>query len=158
MEYCIQMLWCGVIYTPRFMQIDADVQAILSFRLWNSRGCNVGVTDGGGGDFMNCWDRFRCQDTHTKFHKDWFRCSDVNSMSQMHLQRARWFLKTTSIFPKYGKSAKCSSFLTGSAILLRWKDQQLNAALCGKKSVYFFIPVWLETQIHSTAKWVFLVC
>jgi hypothetical protein len=39
------MFSCGLIYTPSFMKIDADVQTILRFRLRNLKGCNVGVTD-----------------------------------------------------------------------------------------------------------------
>jgi uncharacterized protein YraI len=36
----------GMIYLPRFMKIGTGVQATLRFCLRNSRGCNVGITDG----------------------------------------------------------------------------------------------------------------
>jgi hypothetical protein len=35
-----------MIYIPSFMKTGEGVQAILRFCLGNSRGCNVGVTDG----------------------------------------------------------------------------------------------------------------
>jgi hypothetical protein len=34
------------IYTPSFIKIDTDVQAILRFCLRNLRGCNVVIIDG----------------------------------------------------------------------------------------------------------------
>jgi hypothetical protein len=44
------------------MKTGTGVQACLR----NARGCNAGITDG-----------FLCHDTHTKFHKDWFRYSKI---------------------------------------------------------------------------------
>jgi hypothetical protein len=44
--YTVEMASRGVIYLSSFMQIGAGVQAILRFSLSNSKGCNVGITDG----------------------------------------------------------------------------------------------------------------
>jgi hypothetical protein len=41
-----EMTLCGMIYIPSITNIGTGVQAILSFRLSNLRGCNVGITDG----------------------------------------------------------------------------------------------------------------
>jgi hypothetical protein len=47
MEHGIEIVSCGMIHIPSFMNIDAGVQAILKFSLRNLRGCNVGITDRG---------------------------------------------------------------------------------------------------------------
>jgi hypothetical protein len=46
MKYAVEMASCGMIYLPSFMKIGTGVQTILRFFLRNSRGCNVGITDG----------------------------------------------------------------------------------------------------------------
>jgi hypothetical protein len=46
MKYSFEMASCGVIYIPRFMNIDTGVQAILRVSLRNLKGCNVGITEG----------------------------------------------------------------------------------------------------------------
>jgi hypothetical protein len=46
MMYAVEMASCGMIYLPSFMKIGTGVQAKLTFRLRNFRGCYVGITDG----------------------------------------------------------------------------------------------------------------
>jgi hypothetical protein len=46
MMYSIEMPPCGIIFLPSFMKTGTGVQAILRFCPRNSRGCNVGITDG----------------------------------------------------------------------------------------------------------------
>jgi hypothetical protein len=45
MESVIEMASCDVIYKPRLMKIDADVQTILRFWLRTLIGCNVGIAE-----------------------------------------------------------------------------------------------------------------
>jgi hypothetical protein len=46
MMHVFDMASCGMIYLPSFVKIGTGIQAILRFGLRNSRGCNVGITDG----------------------------------------------------------------------------------------------------------------
>jgi hypothetical protein len=45
-EVAFEIASCGTMYIPRFMKIDAYIQAILRLCPSNLRGCNVGTTDG----------------------------------------------------------------------------------------------------------------
>jgi hypothetical protein len=45
MRYTADMASDGVIYTPSFMKIDTDVQAILMFCLSNLNNYNVGIAE-----------------------------------------------------------------------------------------------------------------
>jgi hypothetical protein len=48
MEYGAEMVLCGMVYAPSFMNIDAGVQTILRFSLGNLRACNAGIVEGRG--------------------------------------------------------------------------------------------------------------
>jgi hypothetical protein len=52
MMYTVEMASCGMIYLLSFLKTGTGIQAILRFCLRNVRGCNVGITEGGGGDFL----------------------------------------------------------------------------------------------------------
>jgi hypothetical protein len=93
----IEIASCGMTYLPSFMKTATGVQVILRFCLRKLRGCNVGITD--GKDFyLSRWDGLRCRDICTKFHKDWFRHSQVNRGGYTDTQRAKWSYKPTFIF------------------------------------------------------------
>jgi hypothetical protein len=48
MKYSIEMVSCGMIYTPLLINIGKCVQAILRLCLSNLRGYNIYITDGRG--------------------------------------------------------------------------------------------------------------
>jgi hypothetical protein len=45
-EVCLEMVACGITYTPSFVKTGRGVQAILRFYLRNFRICNVGIANG----------------------------------------------------------------------------------------------------------------
>jgi hypothetical protein len=47
MKCAVELCSGGIIYIQSFMNTSTGVQAILSFRHSNLKGCNVGITDGG---------------------------------------------------------------------------------------------------------------
>jgi hypothetical protein len=46
MEHAVVIASFGMVYIPSFIKISIGVQVILRFCFRNSRGCNVGITDG----------------------------------------------------------------------------------------------------------------
>jgi hypothetical protein len=65
------MASCNMIYTQSFMELGVGVQEKWSSSSRNSKGCNVGITDGKDLSITPLrWD-------HAKFHNDWFRNSEI---------------------------------------------------------------------------------
>jgi hypothetical protein len=60
---CLEMALRGMMYIPSVMKIGTGVRAVLRFCLRYLRGRNIGI--------------MMIYDVHTKFHKDWFKNSNV---------------------------------------------------------------------------------